>query len=125
MLSVPYFGELLHSQFDSGGVDNNFTTLPLLSWQYPFPSQTVINLEWAHGPKRANDFPFCGIIWMLCEGRDYFFSGTVSTKNPVLPELPGAILPGSLTANRKNKRQASLRHGNRVLLIVICLLYNN
>lgn len=79
---------------------------------------------------------------MLYEERDDFFSGIMSTKNHVLQELLEAILPGNLTANRKNKRQtklkngnmtanrkkkkrqAKLRNGNRVLLIVIHLLYN-
>lgn len=61
---------------------------------------------------------------MLCEERDHFFSGTISTKNHVLPEIPGAILPGSLPANRKSKKQANLRNGNRVLLTVIHILYN-
>ena len=38
VLKIPYFWEPPHSQFDSGVIFNNFTTLPLLSWQYSFPS---------------------------------------------------------------------------------------
>lgn len=121
---LPFGNCHLFTSFDSGRVVNNFTPPLLLSWSYPFLSHTTIDSAWACGPTRDNNFLFRGIIWVLWEGRDGFFSGIMSMKNHVWPELPGAFLPESLSDKRKNKRQAELKNGNGVLLIVIDLLFN-